>query len=400
MITTYAQDADARRTAARTLLTRPILTAERDTEEMNLVRRHATALKAMFTSQLGYVLVVAPMYARLVKTVPDPHAPVRPARRPTDGRPLSARGYVHLALVSAALLAPGVGDQVLISVLVDQIRADAADQHITITDSIGDRRHLVTALGLLVGWGVITETDGSISAWGERRQDEALLTINRQLLAHLVPSPLHQFANPEDSLTETADDQPRRRLRRRLVEQPVVLRADLTEGETDVLSRERTEISRQLDENFGLVLEVRAEGVVAYDPDGQLTDVEFPGSGTLKQAALLLLDALITRLAPAPADPADPADPAGGQQKSILYAPWPVVDAELAAIVERHRKAGWRADYVDNPSLLRDDITQLLASLSLAVPDDGGLGIAAASARYRPRVVTSRQDTLFGGGFG
>jgi uncharacterized protein (TIGR02678 family) len=395
MITTYAQDADARRAAARILLTRPILTAERDPENMTLVRRHATALKSMFTSQLGYVLVVEPTYARLVKTVPDPAAPIRPARRPTDGRPLSARGYVHLALVGAALLAPGVGDQVLISTLVDQVRADAADQQITITDSIGDRRHLVTALGLLVDWGVIGETDGSISAWGERRQDEALLTIDRQLLAHLVPSPLHQFDNAEDSLIETTDDQPRRRLRRRMVEHPVVLRADLTDAETDVLSRERTELSRQLYENFGLVLEVRAEGAVAYDPEGQLTDVEFPGSGTLKQAALLLLDALINRLASAPSGSAD-----GGQPDSLLHAPWPVVDAELAGIVERHRRAGWRADYVNNPGLLRDDIVELLASLSLAGPDDGGLGIAAPAARYRPRVLTTRQDTLFAGDFG
>lgn len=389
MITTYAQDADARRSVARTLLTRPVLTADSHPDELALIRRHATPLKAMFTSQLGYVLVVEPTYARLIKTVPDPAAPTRPARRRTDGRPLSARGYVHLALVSAALLAPGVGDQVLISTLVDQVRADAADQHITITDNIGDRRHLVTALGLLVGWGVLTETDGSITAWGERRQDEALLTINRQLLAHLVPSPLHQFDTAEDSLAETDDDQPRRRLRRRLVEHPLITRDQLTEAERDVLSRERTYLGRQLYENFGLVLEVRTEGVLAYDPDGQLTDIEFPGSGTLKQAALLLLDALISRHTPA-----EP-EPAAGHPDAVLHAAWPVVDDELATIIAQHRTAGWRADYVDNPDTLRDDITDLLGSLSLATPREAGLDIAAAAARYRPHVVRTGQDALF-----
>ncbi len=33
-----------------------------------------------------------------------------------------------------------------------------------------------------------------------------------------------------------------------------------------MLSRERTDLARHLDENFGLVLEVRAEGALAYDP--------------------------------------------------------------------------------------------------------------------------------------
>src|SRR5205823_935666 len=157
-------------------------------------------------------------------------APVRPARRMTDNGPFTPATYVHLPLACGALLPPGVGEQILISALVDQIRADAAEQSITVTDSISDPRQLVRPL--------------------------------------------------------------------RLVENPALFRAELPDDELDVLSRERHELARQLDENFGVVLEVRAEGVLAYDPSGTLTDLDFPGAGRAKQAALLLLDELATALAP------------------------------------------------------------------------------------------------------
>ena len=113
---------------------------------------------------------------------------------------------------------------------------------------------------------MVSETDGSLSAWGERSEDEALLSINRALLIHLLPSPLHQYATAEETWSQPDAEPPRRRLRRRLVENPAVFRAELPDDELDVLSRERNELARHLDENFGLVLEVRAEGVLAYDP--------------------------------------------------------------------------------------------------------------------------------------
>ena len=79
--------------------------------------------------------------------------------------------------------------------MVDQIRADATEQSITVTDGISDRWQLVTALKLLATWRVVTETDGTLTGWGERPEDEALLSINRPLLIHLLPSPLHHFGN-------------------------------------------------------------------------------------------------------------------------------------------------------------------------------------------------------------
>jgi len=384
MISTAGLDAGERRIAARHLLISPILTAARQPVELDLVRRHATALKAMFAGQLGYALIVESSFARLVKAPLPASAPVRPARRATDDSPFTAATYVHLSLACAALLAPGVGEQILISALVDQIRADAAEQGITITDGIGDRRQLVSALRLLTGWGVVSETDGSLSAWGERSEEEALLSINRALLIHLLPSPLHQFASAEDAWADPgAAEPPRRRLRRRLVENPALFRAELPGDELDVLSRERNEVARHLDENFGLVLEVRAEGVLAYDPSGALTDLDFPGSGSAKQAALLLLDELTT------AGPGRPAAESvvivDGAELPGSLVPWSRVDEALTSLLGRYRSA-WKDAYKQSLDTLRGDVVALLTALRLGYALNEGLAVFPFAARYQPQV--------------
>jgi uncharacterized protein (TIGR02678 family) len=378
-------DAGQRRIAARHLLASPIVTATHHPAELDLVRRHAPALKSMFASQLGYTLVVESAFARLVKAPLPASAPVRAARRGAADTPFTARTYVLFALACGALLAPGVGEQILISALVDQIRADAAEQAVTVSDGIGDRRQLVAALKLLVNWGVLAETDGTLTGWGERPEDEALLSINRPLLIHLLPSPLHQYGAAEETWARQLSEPPRRRLRQRLAESPAVFRAELPEDELDVLSRERSELARHLDENFGLILEVRAEGALAYDPasgSGGLTDLDFPGTGSAKQAALLLLDELT-----AAAPPPDSTVVVGGRPLPAIFVPWPRVDAALGELATRHRGA-WKDAYKQSPDILRTEVVDLLAALRLAQPNGGGLAVFPFAARYQPRVTT------------
>ncbi|MTD15142.1 TIGR02678 family protein [Nakamurella sp. YIM 132087] len=377
-VSTLTQDAVGRRQAARYLLAEPILTATRRPDQLALVRRHATALRSMFSQQLGYTLVVESGFARLVKAPPGSEAPLRPGTRESDGTAFGPAGYAILALVCAGLLAPGIGDQILISGLVAQVRADAAEQGITVSDNLADRRQLVMAIGLLISWGVLTETDGSVTGWGERREEEALLSIHRPLLALVVPHALPRTDDPADIWNQPADDQPRRRLRRRLVENPAVFRSELPEDERDVLSRERTELARQLAENFGLTLEVRAEGALAYDPAGELSDIDFPGTGSAKQAALLLLDELIIRLEPGPDSMVN--------DRPGLLAPWSTVDAVLSELAVRHAKT-WRFAYAGDPELLRRDVVGVLVSLRLASSEETGLVVFPFAARFRPRVI-------------
>jgi uncharacterized protein (TIGR02678 family) len=372
---THAHDAAGQRDAARALLLTPIVTTSQAPELLALVRRHATALKTMFATQLGYTLTVESTFARLVKTPLEPTSPDRALIR-QNGSPFGASHYALLALACGALLAPGVTEQVLVSNLVKQIRSDAAENGIALSDNISDRRRLVAALTVLLDWGVLIETDGSVARWGDGASQEALLTIARPLLPHLLSRTLGPNSVPAQMLSVDAE-QPRRHLRRRLVEDPVVLRRHLSADELDVLSRERTEITRQLDDNFGLTLEVRAEGALAYDADGSLTDIEFPGGGSLKQACLLLIGEIVDRTV---------------DDSTAMLVTWPIVDAILGELVDRYSRA-WKSDYTDSVATLRDDVVGLLEALHLAEYDDAGLTLFAAAARYRPNaVVTPRLD--------
>ena len=230
---------------------------------------------------------------------------------------------------------------------------------------------------------MVTETDGSLSAWGERAEDEALLSINRSLLIHLLPSPLHHFQTAEDTWSRRQPEPPRRRLRQRLVENPALFRAELPEDELDVLSRERHELARQLDENFGLVLEVRAEGVLANDPSGTLTDLAFPGAGRAKQAALLLLDELATALAPS----VESLVMVDGRPLPGVLAPWPQVAAVLGELAVRYPRV-WQ----DDADALRTEVVDLLATLRLARRMDEGLAVFPFAGRYQPQVRTLTQE--------
>ncbi|MET8426863.1 TIGR02678 family protein [Nocardia sp. NPDC004860] len=371
---TRRQDAAGVREAARALLRTPIVTASRAPETLMLIRRHATALRTVFSAQLGYHLTVEASFARLAKLPPEDVSPNRPLVR-RNGTPFGAQTYTLSALACAALLAPGIGEQILVSHLVTQIRSDAATHGITVSDTISDRRHLVAALTVLIDWGVLVETDGSVVQWGDGAADEALLTICRPLLPHLLVRSIGPNAAAAEVL-EADTSAPRRRLRRRLTEDPVVMRGDLSPEELDVLSRERSELTRLLGENFGLTLEVRAEGALAYDPAEPLTDIEFPGNGSLKQASLLLIGALLDQVSDSYAI------------KTVFK--WPVVDSALTELVARHGRA-WRSEYSDSIATLRADVVDLLRALRLAESDSEGLRIFAPAARYRPRAVAGTQ---------
>jgi uncharacterized protein (TIGR02678 family) len=367
-----------RRDAARALLRSPFLI---DGDTLPLVRRHAAALKTTFATWLGYTLYVEPAFARLIKAPLTADAPTRPARR-TSGGEFTPRTYVYLTLLSASLLAPQTGEQILVSALVGQVRADAATAQVTLDDSYADQRHLLAAFRQLIAWGVLEETAGSVAEWSERREAEALLTIHRQMLPHLLARPL-TYDDPAALLTADPDvvEQPRRSLRRKLVENPLVRREDLTDAERDVLSRERTELTRVLDETFGLMLEVRAEGALAYDPDREVTDLEFPGASTVRQAALLTVDELLARHTPKAGATADIA----GRAVPGVLCPWPQVGEVVTELSTLHSKA-WGAEYVTDPARLQAEVVATLTAFGLATGTDGGLVLHPAAARHRPTV--------------
>lgn len=372
-----------RQQAARALLMSPLLTAKGHRDQLALVRRHAAPLKSAFQTSLGYGLVVEARFARLSKAPLPADAPSRGAVRPNKypRTPLTPRAYVFVALVCAALMAPGTGEQVLLSALVEQVRSDAAAAGIEVNKENGDRKALVVAVEQLAHLGVLAETDGTLAGWSER-DEEALLTINQDLLPHLLTRPLAGLPGPgalTAPSTQDAEQQPRRALRRRLVENPLTRREDLNPAEADVLSRERTDISRVLEESFGLNLEVRAEGALAYDLNEELTDIAFPGDGTVNQAALLLCDALIDRHRPTAGATAAVET---GEVPGLLCT-WEEVADELDTLVAINLKA-WRNGVESELIRLQNDVVARLREVGLAHETVDGIVLHAAAARFRP----------------
>ncbi|EHK82807.1 hypothetical protein AK37_14728 [Rhodococcus pyridinivorans AK37] len=275
---TVSGDVSGRRDAARALLQQPIVTAASERETFDLVRRHAPALKSMFADRLGYRLVVEPTFARLIKAPLEPTSPHR-ALRHADGTEFGAITYACLALVCAALLEPGTGERVSVDDLLEQVRADARENGIVFGDPVSEERNLAAALRVLEEWGVIAESGhGDEVSGDEVRGDEPHLDVHRDLLSQLLDTPLHGMPGPAAALTRHEHEPAALRLYRRLVEDPFVARDELDDESATILARDRHELARMLENDFGLVLEVRAEGALAYDPAGVLTDEAFPGS--------------------------------------------------------------------------------------------------------------------------
>jgi uncharacterized protein (TIGR02678 family) len=362
------------RNAARSLLGTPLLHADADPDALALVRRHQDELTRVFADGLGYRLVVEPGLARLFKTGLGVDAS-RGLRRRNDA-PFTPRRYALLALTLAALTQ--ARRQVMVNELVAAVRSAAVDAGIDVDlDSIHERRALHSALVALVDLGVLTERDGDLEHWAERRT-ESLLDVHRDRLAVLVAAPLGRCESPEEVLAVTsvpsAAGGARVAVRRRLAEQPVMSVDDLNEEQRGWWRRNREREREWFRRYLGLELELRAEGAVAIDPGGELTDVSFPAAGSAKHFALLLLSQLVDDLRATGVD-------LGG-------ATWARVAASTARRAGDRVFAAWqrglRKAHRENPDMVYGEALDVLTAVGLVRRDPGGLLVHAAAARYAP----------------
>lgn len=370
----YAE-ADVRR-AARALLQTPLLHNGNHHDDLALVRRHRDELTRLFADGLGYRLVVEPGLARLYKTGlgRDTHRGLR--RR--NGQLFTPRAYAMAGLALAALTK--ARRQVMIDELVAGVRSAAVDAGIDVDlDSLPERRALHTALIALIHIGVVSERDGDLEHWAERRTD-SLLDVHRDRLAVLVAAPLSRCATPEElfdvaSLPSSAGGS-RVPIRRRLAEQPVLSVDDLTEEQRGWWRRNRHREIEWFRHYLGLDLELRAEGAIAIDPTGELTDRAFPGVGSATHFALLLLAELVDELRSA----------ASSELTAMSWAQMPTSTARsVGDRVFDAWKQGLRKEHRENPDMVYDEAVEILEDVGLVQLDANGLRIHAAAARYAPK---------------
>lgn len=357
-----------RRTAARLLLAHPLVTGTGPhSDTFPLIRRHADWLAQRFQQVFGYRLLVEASYARLFKAGLGPNSGHR-LERPSTGTPFTPRTYAYLTLALSVLVtAP---EQLLLSQLVADLRAAAVDAGIEITDTgrQAERRTLAAALRQLVDWGVLVETEGQVTAVAEERDGEALLTVDRDLARAVVAGPLAQSRDGADLVRRAADPGfggPRTYVRRRLVETPVVHLDDLTDAEREWLRTRQRREAQAFSELLGLEAEIRAEGIALIDTEDDLTDLHLPGTGTVAQAALLLVERLVERLRPE--NPGHPA--VGGRLVIGVPVPDGLLPGLLDELIEEYGRRGtWQRGHLEDREGFLAAVLDLLVRMRLIAP--------------------------------
>ncbi|PKV81602.1 TIGR02678 family protein [Nocardia fluminea] len=424
---------DSYQRAARVMLANHLVTrVYPDRIALPLIRRWATELREDLAELFGYRLEVTETTARLYP-VHDRLDDARPARSVND-RVFDRRRYAYLSLALAAL--GRAGDQITLSELAEHV-ADYASRIEGLdlsTERAADRDAFVDAVGWLGARGALTLADGDAGGWAsDPEAGEALYDIDRPVVFALFrpPRALQHLHSVRGLLAEDTDEAPAdqaRRVRRALVERPVVYLDELPPAEAALLGQDR--LIGEVEYCTGLRAERRAEGVSLIDSSGRLSDTRFPGTGTLAQVALLLIgeiaDTVLDIDNPVPRRPGaltpddtllahlDASIPTAGvfaplaeeletsapatafidDDEGIEPVTYPFLDGAwvrttVTALTDRYGAtfaAQWQAD----AGGLTTEVLALLTKLRLIRPVEDGLLVLPALARYRGAVVTVR----------
>ena len=307
-----AEEQAQRRTALRALLAKPLLVADTDGETLVVVRRHLPELREWLNRETGWRLVADSETARLFKTAPELSDASHPARG-NHCEPFGRRRYVTLCLALSALARADA--QTTLGSLADDVLTAAAEPELAATgftltlDNRSDRSDLVAVVRMLLGWGVLSRVAGDEDAYLSAGTD-VLYDVRRPVLGVLlsgargpsvVSAPAFDgrlaelTAEPVAESDELRNQALRRRLTRRLLENPVVYYDELAEDERAYLLSQRHAITRRIEEATGLMPEMRAEGIAMVDPEDQLTDVRMPEQRTDGHVTLLVAEYLAGR---------------------------------------------------------------------------------------------------------
>ncbi|GAA1935249.1 TIGR02678 family protein [Kitasatospora viridis] len=375
----------------RLLLGRPLITERADRSTFELIRRRQGPLTKWFDYHCGWQLVVEPRlgYARLLKIRTGPDAS-RPARRPRSGKaPFDRRRYTLLCVVAAELLPVPV---TTVGLLADRVvQACATDEALPRFDtaSKSERMALVDVLKVLESFGALLTMDGVTENFVDSAQAKVLYRVDATLLMRLLAAPVgpSRLAVPAEELprrftellpelvresryggADASEVQHNLRLRhsvlRRLFDDPVLHHDELSADELAYLtSPTGRQIVRRAAEQGGFVLEERADGLMAVDPDGIATDSRFPDdSSSARIAALLLLDPLT-------------AAPGGLTPEQLT--------AEADDLLRRFPQ--WAKSYQsqDGAQRLAGDAVRVLTDFGLADRTTGRTVARPAACRYR-----------------
>jgi len=315
---------EERRRCVRALLRHPLLTpGGPDQQAFVLARRHAGWLGDWFANQAGWTFHADHAAVRL-KKIPGELSDA--SRGAAAKVPFGRRKYVLTCLALAAL--ERAEAQVTLGWLV-QVVSLAADPALGqagimfTLEAQEERRDLVAVARLLLDAGVLTRVAGDEQAFIASSGD-ALYDVNRGVLASMLvtrrgASTVTEttfegrmralVAEPRPETEEARNRETRHRLVRKLLDDPVLYYAELSDEERAYLSGQRGLLLRRLADATGFVPEVRAEGIALLDPTGDATDLGMPEEGTDGHVTLLLAEYLSAVLRERPGAAVPVADP-------------------------------------------------------------------------------------------
>ena len=378
-----------RKRVLRHLLVHPLLLATMEPALFAAAVRHRAELTTWFAEYAGWTLVVEPAagHVRLLKRPAHPDG-TRPARAPGK-EPFDRRRYALLCLALAAL--DGMPGQTTLARLAEAIRElSLEEQELSPFDPqlLAERRAFVDVLRLLTELGLLVFRDGDTEAYAQRGKGDALYDVRDRLLGQLLAAPLPpalagtpaRMAEEERPQTEEGErHRARQTIFRALLDDPVVYYQDLDPGALAWLEHGHAFLYERLEQDVGVELERRAEGLAAVDRDGTLTDSTFPeGNSTVKHAALLLCEWLAdgARAARAAGQPPPPVD-------------WAALVERVAALRAEHGER-WSKEYEPSEGgsgRLAAAALALLEGFGLAERLDAGWRARPAAARFAPAPV-------------
>lgn len=393
-----------RRLARRRLLASPFVGQRADPEGYAAVLRHRRDLAEWFAEHAGWQLVVDETggFARLHKT-PSHRDATRPPTCGHDHRPFDRRRYTLLCL-ALAVLDEGRGQTTLRQIAEGVTAASRGRAGLDEFDATrhAERRALVDALRHLVTLEVLRERDGDATGYALGGAGDVLYDVEERRIAQLIAAP----SSP--SLTDGPDGLPvevypdteegertraRHRVMRRLLDDPVVYYDDLNDVERGWIHHALGHVHRILEDDVGLLVERRAEGLAAVDPARELSDEVFPdGGSTVKHAALLLAERLtdLARSQPRAAEGGAPPPPPVIPEPELAL--WTAQFAQEIGV-----RSGWRTLGSDGPesaAALAQEALALLARFGLVRRVEGGWQPRPAIARFAPDAPRSGA-TLF-----
>ena len=376
---------EQREAAIRALLTRPLLGQREDPDVYAAIVRHRRELAEWFADHTGWALIVDESggFARLHK-IPAHADRTRPATAGRAARPFDRRRYALLCVV--LLVLDQASSQTTLQHLAGEVTTRTQEaEGLAAFDATryAERRALVDVLKLLVDLGVLRERDGTADGYAEQGTGDALFDIDDRRIAQLIAAPNSPSLvdSPADLPTEvypgTEEGQRQRdrhQVMRRLLDDPVTYYDDLSDGEREWLLHSLRFAHDLLTHDVGLVVERRAEGLLAVDPDRGMTDETFPdGNSTVKHAALLVAEQLTARVRQA------------GQASAVGHGDAVALVAGLMA--DYGRRCRWSNVYMkagDGADLLAADAFGLLARFGLVARTADGWVPRPAIARYAP----------------